>query len=296
MKKFAGTKRALFVLSVLAISGLAVGQDKPMGEMPPKVLTIMREYTKPGKAGTPHEKTESLFIQAMSRAKWPTHYLAVDSLSGKSRSLFMTGYDSFDAWEKDVHAEQKNAVLSAGIDHASAVDGEMLSEIDQAVGVFREDLSFRPQIDVAHTRYFEISLFQVKQGHDKDFAEIVKMVSAAYAKIPGAHWITYQCAYGLPDTSYIIFNPMKMASEIDQNFAAGKDFEAAMGEDGMKKLNELVAASIDASQTNLFMVNPRTSYAADAWIKADPDFWKPKAASGTPVAKKAEGKAAEEKK
>jgi len=277
---------ALFALLAVGMSGMAVGQAKAMGEMPPKVLTIMREYTKPGKAGSQHEKSESLFVQAVTRAKWPTHYLAVESVSGKSRALFLTGYDSFAAWEKDVLAEQKNTTLAAALDHAGAVDGDLLSETDQAVLTFHEEYSLRPQVDIPHTRYFEISLFQVKPGHDKDWAEIVKLVTAAYEKIPDAHWAAYQVVYGLPDTTYIIFNPMKSASEIDRNFAAGKEFEAAMGEEGMKKLSELTASAIETSQTNLFAFNPRMSYPSDAWIKADPEFWKSKAAPAAAPAKK----------
>jgi len=64
-----------------------------------------------------------------------------------------------------------------------------------------------------------------------------------------------------------------------------------MGEEGMKKLNELVAGTIESSRHNLFAFNPRMSYVADEWIKADPDYWKPKAAAA-PAAKPA----AEEKK
>jgi len=59
-----------------------------------------------------------------------------------------------------------------------------------------------------------------------------------------------------------------------------------MGEDGMKKLGELVAASVESSQHQLFAFNPHMSYVADEWIKADPDFWKPKAAAA-PAAKPA---------
>jgi hypothetical protein len=50
-----------------------------------------------------------------------------------------------------------------------------------------------------------------------------------------------------------------------------------MGEDGMKKLNELETAAIESRQSNLFAFNPKMSYPPDAWVKADPDFWKPKA-------------------
>ena len=74
---------ALVVLLTAGISGIALGQDMHAGG-PPKVLTVFREYTKPGKSGMAHEKTESMFVQAMKQAKWPTHYLAVESLSGRS--------------------------------------------------------------------------------------------------------------------------------------------------------------------------------------------------------------------
>jgi hypothetical protein len=79
-----------------------------------------------------------------------------------------------------------------------------------------------------------------------------------------------------PDTTYIVFNPMKSLDEEDKNFADDKEFEAAMGEEGMKKLSELSAAALESSQTNLFAINPRMSYPADEWVEGDPDFWKPK--------------------
>jgi hypothetical protein len=293
MKRIAGAVLALVVLLTVGISEIAIAQEKSMGHMPPKVLVVAREYTKPGKAGPLHEKTESAFVQAMMRAKWPTHYIAVESLSGKSRALFFTGYESFEAWEKDTKAGEKNKAFTADLNHAWAADGDLLDETDGSVLAFREEYSLRPEVDIAHMRYFEISLFQVKQGHDKDWDEIVKLVTAAYKKIPDAHWAAYQAVYGFPDTTYIIFNPMKSLAEVDKNFAANKDFEAAMGEAGMKKLGELSAAAIELSQTNLFAFNPRMSYPADEWVKDDPEFWRPKAAAAPAAMKKPADKAAD---
>ena len=238
MKRITGAALAL----VVGISGIAVSQDKPTSHMPPKVLAITREYTKPGKAGTLHEKSESAFVQAMMAAKWPTHYLAVESLSGQNRALFLTGYESFEAWEKDTLATQKNKTLSAALDKAWNADGELLSETDGGAFMFREEYSLRPEVDIPHMRYFEISRFQIKQGHDKDWDELVKLVMAAYQKIPDAHWATYSAVYGQADNTYIVFNPMKSLAEVDRNIMANKEFEAAMGADGMKKLAELSAA------------------------------------------------------
>ena len=54
-----------------------------------------------------------------------------------------------------------------------------------------------------------------------------------------------------------------------------------MGEEGMKKFSELLATSIETSQHNLFSFSPKMSYVSDEWIKADPDFWKPKGSTAT---------------
>jgi len=278
------------IVLLLGLGGLAAAQDKTSEKSmastpPPKVLTIFREFLKPGKNGTIHEKSESAFVQAFSHAKWPTHYLAVDSVSGKPRSLFLTGYESFEAWEKDYQAIQKNPALAAALDRAGVADGDLQSDADASALVYREDYSLRAPVDIPHMRYFEISLFHLHPGHDKDWENLVKMYIAAYDKIPDVHWATYQVNYGQQSDTYVVFSPLKSASEIDHSFAQGKQFEAAMGEDGMKKLADLAAAAIESSQTNLFMFNPRMSYVSPEWIKADPDFWtvKPAGAAASPT-------------
>ena len=43
----------------------------------PKYLQVTVEYTKPGKGGIAHDKTESAFVQAMVKAKFPIHYTAL---------------------------------------------------------------------------------------------------------------------------------------------------------------------------------------------------------------------------
>ncbi len=272
-----------FLLGLSVLFGglnIVTAQEKSEGVTPPpKVLVIVREFLKPGKAGTTHEKTESAFVQAFSRAKWPTHYFAVDSLSGKPRSLFLVPYDSFESWEKDNRAVQKNATLVAALDRAGVADGELLSDIDTGEFRYREDYSLRAPVDIAHMRYFEISLFRVRSGHEKDWDDLVKLVMAAYEKIPEVHWATFEAVYGQEGDTYLVFTPMKSAAEIDRSFAQGKQFEAAMGEEGMKKLGELSAAAIQLSRTNLFQFNPRMSYPPEAWVKADPEFWNPKPAS-----------------
>jgi len=276
MKRITGLLLGSYLL--LGGMGVTVGQEPPP---PPKVLAVTREFVKPGKSGTIHEKAESAFVQAMMHAKWPTHYLAVSSITGRPRVLFLTGYDSFEAWEKDVLAEQANSALSAATDKAAMADGELLSDMDSSALVFSEEYSLRANVDIPHMRYFEISLYRVRPGHDGDWNTIVKMVKAAYDKIPDVRFATFHAAYGQEGNTYVVFTPMKTAAEIDKGFAQDKQFQANMGEEGLKKFSELLAGAIEFSQHNLFAFTPSMSYVSDEWIKADPNFWKPKSQSVT---------------
>jgi hypothetical protein len=286
--------RSLLGMSLVATcSCIAAAQENPQGNVSmPKVLQITREYTKPGKSGMAHEKTESAFVQAMTRAKWPTYYLGMTSLSGKSRALFLTRYASFEAWEKDYAATEKNTALTAALDRAAMADGELLDSIDEGVFVFRDDLSLRSMVDLSHMRYLEISSYRVRPGHDGEWNELVKMVKAAYEKgVPDAHWGMFEEVYGGDGRTFLVLTARKTLAEVDRSFQEDAQFAAAMGEEGMKKLDELIGASVESSQHQLFAFNPRMSYVGDEWIKGDPDFWKPKTVTA-PAAKPA----AEEKK
>ena len=287
MKKITGLLLGSYLL--FGGLGMAIAQETTP---PPKVLSISREFVKPGKGGAVHEKAESAFVQAMTRAKWPTHYLAVSSITGKPRVLFLTGYDSFEAWEKDVLATQNNATLSAALDRAAVADGDLLSDFDASALVYSDEYSLRSAVDIPHMRYFEISLYRVKPGHDADWDTIVKMVKVAYEKIPDVRWATYHAAYGQEGNTYVVFTPLKSTAEIDQESARSKQFMANMGEDGMKKFSELLAGAIEFSQHHLFSFTPKMSYVSDEWIKADPDFWKPKPSAASAAPKKAEEKPA----
>jgi hypothetical protein len=283
MKKLS---RGLLGLSLaIGFAGAAKAQDKAATMSgPPKVLTVSREFVKPGKTGEVHDRAESAFVKAMSNAKSPTHYLGLDSLSGKLRSLFLTGYDSFEAWEKDMQAQQTDVALSSALSRAYVADAPLLDSVDQSVWVYREDQSMNPTTDIGSARFMEFQVFHIKPGHDADWSAGVKLVKDAYVKgVPDAHWDMYELVYG-GSSSYVVITPMKSAAEIDKNFASGKQFMDAMGADGMRKLNDLSAAAIESVESNLFSINPHMSYVPDDVANSAPDFWRPKV-NATPAGK-----------
>jgi hypothetical protein len=216
----------------------------------------------------------------MNKAKFPAYYVGLNSLSGKSRALFLTQYDSFATWEKDNKIVDKNPTLAGEIERASVADGELLDSVDSVVYTYDEDLSYHPHADISQARYMEITVFHIRGGHREDFEKLTKMVKEGHEKAgTSAHWATFEIAYGTEDGTYIVLSGDKSMADIDTGFSEGKKFRDAMGDEGMKKLDELFAATVDSSRSELFSINPRQSYVSEDWIKADPDFWKPKSAA-----------------
>ena len=254
-----------------------------------KVLVIEREFTKPGRDGTSHEATEAGFIRAVQANKGNIHYIALTSLSGPNRALFLSGYSSLAAVEAERKAMPQAAQVA--MDKAMVSDGDVLSQTDSSIWLRRDDLSTNVSGPPVGMRMLEISEFVVKPGHTHEFEQLSKMYVEASKNIPEFHWTAFQMAYGRAESpTYLIFTSLKSGSDADAEFGAGKKFAEAVGEDGMKKMAELEAASVASEDTNLFVVSPKMSIPTDAMVKSDPDFWKPKSAATTakkPAAKPA---------
>ena len=247
---------------------------------PPNVLVIQREFLKPGKGGMLHERSESAFVQAFANAKSNSHYFALDSLSGPTRSLFLMAYSNFADWEKDRASISNDKVLNAAIDHASEADGDLLSGYDSTTMMLRPDLSFNKG-SINGTRYFEITTFIVKPGHMHDFEQLAHMYADTYRKVaPDGHWDCFEVMYGNPapgfpsGSAFVVVNTMKSLAETDKGVTDSEKFAKELGAGGMQKVEELSAASIETTGTNLFAINPRMSNPPQEWITREPDFWK----------------------
>jgi hypothetical protein len=259
---------------------------------PPNVLVIQREYLKPGKGGMLHERSESAFVHAFANAKSDSHYFALDSLSGPTRSLFLMGYDNFADWEKDRAATNKDKVLSAAVDHAALMDGDLLSSYDSVAMMLRPDLSLNKG-SINGTRYFEITTFIVKPGHRHDFEQLAHVYGDTFRKIaPDAHWDCFEVMYGNPAPgfpsggAFVVVNTMKSQAETDKGIMDSEKFAKELGSSGMQKIEELSAASIETTGTNLFEINPRMSNPPQEWVTREPGFWKGSQAPMTSMMKK----------
>ena len=279
-------------VALLGSSLSVFAQPAPGSMPPPKILQIYREEIKPGKAPA-HEQVEAGWPKAFARANWPTNYLAMTSSTGPSEALFMTGFDSLEAWEKDSRNVQMSPALKKELDQLEARDGELRSGGRSLVAMYREDLSHQANVDIPKMRYFRIITYRVRQGHDSQFVDAVKIVRTAFEKanVP-AHWAIYQIYAGMPAPTFLVILPVKSLAEVDAAIAAAPAVQKDEGEDGIKKLQTIASDAFNSVETNIYEFNAKMSYPSKQWADGDPDFWRPKAApAAKPEPKKPSAKA-----
>jgi len=287
-------KRALMCLIAAAIvfaiaAPLAAQETAPTP--PPKILQIFREEVKPGH-GPAHAKTEAGWPRAFAKAKWPTNYIAMTTITGPTEAWFVTGYESYEAWEKDTQNIEKNAVLQAELDALSGQDGDHLSGVRSVALTYREDLSHRPGVSIPLQRYLSVTIVRIRPGHNADFEDARKIVKAAHEKagVKDNHSV-WQVTSGMPNGTFLVMTPMRSLAEADAGPQVhGQAYRDAVGDEGRKKLSELAASGTISSETMIFAFAPKISYPSKEYIAADPDFWAPKPAA-KPAAKKAEAPA-----
>lgn len=278
----------LLGLSLAVVSGLpAAAQDQSMAAVSaPKYLEITVEYTKPGKGGMAHDKTEGAFVQAMIKAHFPIHYIAFNSLSGQARAIFLSQFDSFEALQaaNNIFEDPANAEEFEGLNQA---DGELLESTRQLIFKYEPELSYHTRADISHGRYLEARILHVRPGHAKEFNELVKMWMALEDKAGSSdHWGAYRLEYGDQVGSYVFLTSDNSMADIDKSYAEEPKFMAAVTEAEKMALRELRAKAIDSDRFELYSVNPAQSYVPEEFIKADPDFWTPKPAAMPEMGKK----------
>ena len=252
----------------------------------PKYLQVIVEYTKPGKGGLAHDKTEGAFVQAMRKAKFPLHYTAYNATSGRTRAIYLGAFNSFDEMQQANKIYDAPAVASE-FERINVADGELLDEAHTIIFSSDPELSYHSKTPGPQNRYLEADIVQVRPGHGKDFEDLMKLYMAAFDKAGTTqHWGAYRTEYGESVGEYVFLTASNSEAEIDQRFSEDPKIGAALMDDDKKKIRELRAASIESERVEMYSVNPAQSYVSDDYIQADPGFWKPKAAA--PVAKPAQ--------
>lgn len=289
-------KKCLLGTLILMICGATSLFAQDDGAMPaPKLIQIYREMVKPGHNAA-HEKTEMGWPKAHKASKTPAHYLAMTSITGQNEAWYTSGYESYEAWEKQMKAEMADPVLSAETSRLTTADGDHLEGWRSIVGRFREDLSLRPAINIGSYRYMNVVTIRIRPGLQSKFVEARKTIKAAHEKAGlKDYYSIFEVQSGMVAPTYLLFIPMKSLKEADEAAAMhqGAAYQEALGgEEGNKKITELNTAAIISNESMIFAFNPKMSNPPENYMKGgNADYWNPKPAmaakpKATPAEKK----------
>ena len=270
----------LLGLSLVVAGALpASPQDQPMSNSAKKYLQVTVEYTKPGKGGMAHDKSENAFAQAMAKAKFPIHYVAYNALTGPPRAIYLSSFDSFAEMDKANMAMAAPAVAGE-FERLNAADGELLENSKTLIFESQPELSYHSRTPGPTNRFLEAQVLMIRPGHTPEFEELIKMIMAADEKVGTKnHWGAYRIRFGEQANTYVLLTAADSMADFDEIFSIQPKYMASLSDGDKKKMNELRSSTIESSHSELYSVNPKQSYAPDEYIKSDPGFWKPKPAA-----------------
>jgi hypothetical protein len=266
---------ARFALTGLlgAVAGAAAAQALPATQ--PKFLQVIREQVKMGRAAE-HSRFEAGWPAAFEKHKSAMPYLALVSMTGSRETWYVTPFESHAAMGEAMKKEEADPVLTAELERLSRGDAEFLSDWRSLQAAARPDLSYGQFPDLAKVRFYEITIFRVRPGHDAGFAGVARAYAEAAAKAaPKAAWRTYEVMAGAPGGTYLVFGSLESFGEFDRLIAEGeamfKSFSAIDGA-AMQKFS---ADGLISAETNRFRLDPVQSYVPKETREKDPAFWMP---------------------
>ncbi len=269
------SQMSLAVLTLAAsVSATAFAQAPPTTQ--PKFLSIFREVVKPGRAAE-HAQWESGWPAAAEKAKSPYSYLALASMTGPLEVWYVTSFASQGAFGESLAWEDAQPGLVADYERLSKGDAEFLADGSGLQAVAIPELSHGAFPDIAKMRYWEITTFHVRPGHeDVWIAATTAYKAAATRSAPTANWRTYRVVGGAPDATYLVFSSVASFGDFDKMMAEGEATMKGATAQEMTVLTKFMKESVAKVATNRYRLDPKQSYVDAATKAKDPAFWNPK--------------------
>ena len=253
-------------------AGTALGQDA-MPTTQPGLVTIYMEQVKLGMDAA-HAAHEAGWPAAFAKAGAPETYLAMASMTGISQVWFTVPFESYAKEGEATARYEEDPVLSAELARLSAADGQFLNALRVVQLRARPDLSYGAFPDLAKARFWDISTFRIRPGHDAQFEEAAKLYGEVSERLaPQTSYRTYQVTAGMAGGTYIIFSSVDDYAEFDEVMATGDAVFAGMSDDERAVFERFSLEAQQSVVTNRFRLDPGMSYVDAATKAADPAFW-----------------------
>jgi hypothetical protein len=223
-----------------------------------------------------HNRNEAGWPAALGAANSPYTYLALESMTGTPQSWYVSAFETYAEEGESLKQGSQNPALQAELDRLWKADAQYLTGSRQIQAIGRPDLSHGTFPTIADVRFFEITQFRVRLGHEAGFEAAAKAYAAAAARgAPGINFRVYQVVAGLNGSNYLIFSSHIEYAEFDDVLASGPQIFGAATTEETSALNSAMSNDVQTTFTNRYRLNPTASYVSDEVRATDPDFWKP---------------------
>ena len=267
--------RHITVISLVVLTaGTVNGQTLPTSQ--PNFVQIIREEVKVGHEAD-HTKTEAGWPVAFEKAKMPTSSVGLVSLTGPSEAWFLVPYATQAAWGEDLKRMSDDPALAAELARLSRADAAHITSVRSMLGAARKDLSRGAFPDISKARFYEITIFRVRPGHENQFTEAGKAYGAAAGRAaPNASYRVYEIIAGMPGPTYMIFSSVPGFGEFDRMTAEGEAVMKAATPQEQAALQKFGAEALLNAETQRFRLDPEMSYVPKEVRAQEPGFWMPK--------------------
>jgi hypothetical protein len=266
-------RHLVFIILFAAGTGNVLAQEMPTSQ--PNLLTIFIEDVKPG-MDSDHAANEAGWPAAFAKAGSPYYYLAMVSMTGPSQVWYVSPYESYTQEGENMKMLDSNPELAAETERLWKADAQYLNSARQVQAMARPDLSYGAFPELSLARFWDITTFRVRPGHDSGFeAAVAAYIESTKRNAPDASWRTYQVTAGMWGSTYLIFGSVDSYAEFDKAMEEGNAIWQGTNAQEQETLMNFFTSDIQNMITNRFRLDPRMSYVAPDTKAADPDFWNP---------------------
>jgi hypothetical protein len=266
----------LSCLALFALSGINAASAQTLPTTHPKMISIVREEIKVGRAAE-HAKHETGWPAAYEKAKSTDYYLAMTSLTGASEVWYVAPWESHAAQAASMKREDKDPVLSAELARLALADAEYVSSVRNIQALGRPDLSAGSFPDLGKARFFQITTYRVRPGHEAQFEEAAKAYGAARLRVAPKHGFrVYQVIAGMPAPTFFVFSSVEDYAQFDETTAAHQATLKAQTPEEQDKRQKFQSEGVASAETNRYKLDPAQSYVSKETRASDPEFWSTK--------------------
>jgi hypothetical protein len=172
--------------------------------------------------------------------------------------------------------DDADATLSAEQARLSRADAELINQVRTIQAVARPDLGMGRYPDLSRQRFWEITIFRVRPGHENEFAAAAKAyASSAQRAAPSSSFRVYEVIAGMVGPTYFVFSSVENYADFDRMMADGIKTMQGFTPEEMTALQKFSTDGMLSAETNRYRLDPKQSYVSREVRAGDPTFWGP---------------------